>query len=779
MAGHNSTRRTVLYCAVSAAVLVAAAGARAQDNSGAATTGATARKSGELEEVVVTARRREERLQDVPVAVTAFTPERLQQAQVTTARQLVGFVPSLNISSGNQRDFQRYSIRGQGATVGSNEGVTVYFSEAPISQYIAGGPGLYFDLENLQVLNGPQGTLFGRNTTGGAVLFTPQRPTDRFEGFIQGGVGTYNDRELGGVLNFVMKPDVLRVRFAAETRKRDGFTTNIADGSQYDNINYNSLRASVLFTPTERIENSLVAQFVRSDTGGTGIVPTFINPTGLAAKTYGLANLDAVLANQQQLGVRHSQGDADHWWYTKSLVAVDTTTVRLPYNLTVKNIASYAHARVSGGFDNDGTPFPITEWVRTSDSANSSNPEARTEYLTEELQVQGAWLENRLNWVAGGFWEHWYPYGDTVANLINFGTLSPSVSYSKATTSALFAQASLDLGVFTTALDGLKFTGGYRYTWDARQQVTSSWRELGATRPCSSVTGAQFPNCAQVLNGKWTAPTYNLGLDYKPTRATLLYATLRSGYKSGGFNPNANPLIPSSYGPEKVKDYELGAKADFDVGGVPMRTDIAVFKDDYKDIQRSVFRANPLVPGQVLTFLANASAATIKGVEAQVTARPTHNLQIDLNYSYLDATYDKYLFLDAATGLITDFAGHRLPLTSQNKFGAAIKYTLPVDPSWGDLSVNGAVSYQSSFLQTDQPQPGNVIGGYTLVNLGATWKHFYGAPVDVELFATNLFDKKAVAASQVFYYAIGLTSASYIEPRMFGMRLRYNFGGES
>jgi len=779
MRGPGSTRRTALYCAVSAAVLVFAAGACAQEHAQAATVGAAVRKGGDLEEVVVTARRREERLQDVPVAVTAFTPERLQEAQVTTARQLVGFVPSLNISSGNQRDFQRYSIRGQGATVGSNEGVAVYFAEAPISQYIGGGPGLYFDLENLQVLNGPQGTLFGRNTTGGAVLFTPHRPTDRFEGFIQGGVGTYNDRELGGVLNLAIKPDLLRIRLAAETRKRDGFTTKIADGSKYDDLNYSAVRASVLFTPTESIENALVAQFARSDTGGTGIIPTDLNPAGPAARTFGLANLNAVLANQQQLGIRLSQGNAQHWWYTKSFVAVNTTTLRLPYHLTVKNIASFARARVSGGFDNDGTPFPITEWVRTKYSANSSNPEARTEYLTDELQLQGEWLENRLNWVAGGFWEHWYPYGYSAATLINSGTLTPTVAYSKATTSALFAQASLDLGVFTTALNGLKFTGGYRYTWDTRQQVTASWRELGATRPCSSVTGAQFPNCAQVLNGKWTSPTYTLGLDYKPTRDTLLYATLRSGYKSGGFNANANPLIPQTYGPERVKDHEIGAKADFDVGGVPLRTNIALFKDDYKGIQRSVFQANPLVPGQVLTFLANASAATIKGVEAQVTARPTHDLQIDFNYSYLDATYDKYLFLDAATGLITDFAGHRLPLTSKNKYGLAIKYTLPVDPSRGVLSVNGAASYQSSFLQTDQPQPGGVLGDYTLVNLGATWKHFSGAPVDIELFATNVFNKKAVAASQIFYYAIGLTAASYIEPRMLGVRLRYNFGGDS
>ncbi|HEY3697435.1 MAG TPA: Plug domain-containing protein, partial [Phenylobacterium sp.] len=120
---------------------------------------ATAAHSSDLDEVVVTARRREERLQDVPVAVTALTATRLQDAQVTTARQLVAIVPSLNINTGNQRDFQRYTIRGQGVTLGAGEGVSVYVAEAPIPQFAAGGPGLYYDLENLQILNGPQGTL--------------------------------------------------------------------------------------------------------------------------------------------------------------------------------------------------------------------------------------------------------------------------------------------------------------------------------------------------------------------------------------------------------------------------------------------------------------------------------------------------------------------------------------------------------------------------------------------------------------------------------------------
>ncbi|HEY3695275.1 TonB-dependent receptor [Phenylobacterium sp.] len=764
--------RRAAWCGASLAAMLAGAPALAQP---AATPAAS--RASDLEEVVVTARRREERLQDVPVAVTAFTPERLRDAQVTTARQLVGMVPSLNISSGNQRDFQRYAIRGQGATVGSNEGVTVYFADAPLSQYVSGGPGLYFDLQNLQVLNGPQGTLFGRNTTGGAVLFSPQRPTNQNEGFIQAGVGNYNNRELSGVVNFAPLPDVLKIRLGADSRKRDGFTRNLSDGADLDNINYYTLRAGVLFTPSDKFENSLVANFTRSSTRGTGIIVTDVNPTGPAQRTFGLALLQSQLANQQALGVRITQGTAEHWWYTKTLIAVNTSTLQLPYSLTFKNIASFSRSRASGGFDNDGTTAPITQWIRSPYHGNTSGVgESRNEYLTEEAQLSGKWLDGKLDWVVGGYYQNTYPYGLQTIQGISLGTLTITESHLNSTTSAAFGQATLDFGTFSQVLSGLKLTGGYRYTWDTRHYSSTAWRETPG-RPCSTINNAFFPNCLIRLDGTWKAPTYTLGLDYKVTPDILVYGTMRSGYKSGGFNVNANPLIPSSFGPEKVTDHEIGVKADFHLAGMPLRTNLAAFKDDYLDIQRSVFRDNPIPGGGILTFLSNASSAKIKGFEAQVTARPVEGLQVDFNYSHLDATYGKYLFLDARTNAITDIAGTRLPFTPKNKYGVSVKYRLPVDESLGDPSVSAAVSYQGAFRTTDQIQPGDTLGDYTLVNLGAAWNRVGGSPVDAEFFMTNVLDKKAKAASQIFYYAIGVSAASYIEPRMFGVRLRYNFGG--
>jgi iron complex outermembrane receptor protein len=759
-----------LFSGVCATALLGAEPARAQD-------AGAAEGASSLEEVVVTARRREERLQDVPIAVSAFTPERLQQAQVTTARQLVGMVPSLNINSGNQRDFQRFAIRGQGATVGAGESVTAYFAEAPMSQFIAGGPGLYFDLENLQVLTGPQGTLFGRNTIGGAVLFTPKKPSNRNEGMIQAGYGNYKNTEVAGVVNWAAIPDKLAIRASADFRRREGFTTQVSDGSKLDAINYQTYRVGVDFTPNDKINNYLVSQYTISDTSGTGIILLAVNPTSFFGPT-----LAPYLPQQQALGVRKALGTAPHWWFTRTFLAVNTTTVELTPNLTFKNVASFSRVRVSGGFDNDGTPAPVTHFQRTHYAGQpSAFGENRNEYVTEEAQLQGRAFDNKLNWVIGGFWQNTYPYGYQEIRTVGGGIVTPTISHVNSTTTAAFAQATLDFGAFSEGLDGLKLTAGYRYTWDTRHYTAFAYNT--STNVCTTDATKRFPNCGARFDGKFSAPTYNLTLDYKITPSVLVYLTNRTGYKSGGFNTVVNSQVPTSFAPEKVTDWELGLKADWNLAGMPVRTNLDVFRDKYKDIQRSVFLSNPQQPGAILTYLANAAGATIKGFEGQFIAKPVDGLTVDLTYSYMDAKYDNYPnfrdFSLPGTPLqqITNLKGKPLPFSPKHKYGLNVRYEFP-ENDLGRFDVYGGLSYQSHFLSTDQPQPVVYkIGDYTLLNIGANWRNVGGKPVDIEAYMTNVANKKAIAAGQVFYYSAGASAASFIEPRMYGVRLRYTFGG--
>ena len=748
-------------------------------------------------EVVVNARRRAERLQDVPVVVTVLNQQKLNDAQVTTARQLVQFVPSLNIGTGNMRDFQRFTLRGQGVTLGAGEGVTVYVNEAPIPQFGAGGPGLYFDLDNLQVLNGPQGTLFGRNTTGGAVLFTPHRPVDRNEGFIQAGYGAYNNREIAGVANFALMPGMLDVRISGEIRKRDGYTQSVVNGAHYDDMNYKAFRLGVLFKPTRQIENYLLLSYNRNQTDGTGFLLTDVNQDahsgGLSGATFGLnapttvatafgatMGLNQYLALQRQLGVRKTFATAPGFWFQEDIRAVNTTTIELPGNLTFKNIASFNREQINAGFDIDGTPDPIVEWNKGPLLQNPSGyGVSKNDYLTEEVQVSGKSLNNKLNWTTGAFYENSYPYGVQGQDVIQFGRLQQGIFGESSATKALFAQGTLDLGLLAPVLDRLKLTAGYRYTWDAKTS-RSNLSGLGKAT-CDFTNVGLFPNCLTVYSKKWNAPTYIAGLDYKIERDTLVYFKFSRGYKSGGFNAGINPLLADkvSFAPEFVQDYEIGLKNDTNIFDIPIRTDLAIFHDEYTNMQRNEsFVAPDSVPPQIVNIVTNAGAAAIDGFEAQIDAR-FKAFDVNLTYSYLDARYTKFTLIQppATPPAGVNLKGVRLPYAPTDKVGATIRYHLPIDPNLGDLTVNAAANYQSIYRWGDVTQPGNILGNYTLVNFGMDWDHFAGRPIHIEAFVTNAFDRKDKAGSLAYFYSIGQSAASYIEPRMYGFRVRYAFGG--
>ena len=758
-------------------------------------------QTGALEEVVVTARRRSERLQDVPVAITALNPQDLENAQVTTGRQLVQFVPSLNVGTGNQRDFQRFTLRGQGVTLGAGEGVAAYVNEAPLPQFAAGGPGLYLDLANVQVLNGPQGTLFGRNTTGGAVLITPAPPVDQDLGYIQTGYGNYNNREFTGMVNWAAIPGLLDIRLAGELRRRDGFTQSVITGAKYDDMNYQTYRASFLLTPSSHVQNSLVLSYNRNDTDGTGFQTTDVNPTGIAATLYGYLaptplalslagrysfgptgpqGLGTYLAEQQALGPRKTLATAPSYFFEEDIRGVNTTTVDLSSDISWKNIVSFDRERIDSGFDVDGSPLPIIQWNKGPLLGNSSgNGVSRNDYFTEEMQFAGKSLADRLQWVGGVFYEHYTPYGGAQGNdQIIFGNLQQQIYAETSSTKAAFAQATLDLGVFTPALNGLRVTTGYRYTWD---QIIHS-QDLSATGndTCQYEVGV-FPDCNATFHASSSAPTWLVDLDYKFNPDTLGYFKVSTGYKSGGFNSGINPALGSaaSFGPEHVRDYEGGVKTSWTLADVPFRSDIALFHDVYNDMQRN---ESSLLPGSnpptLVNIVTNAGAAKIDGIEVQLDAKISA-FDVSFNYSWLHARYTDFVLiqppLTPPTG--TSLDGVALPYAPTNKAGIAVTYHLPLDSKLGQVRTDIAANFQSHYRWGDLDQPGNILGGYGLINMGADWDHVAGSPIRLQFFVTNLLNNASKAGSMAYYYALGQVSASYIEPRMYGFRIRYSFGG--
>jgi iron complex outermembrane recepter protein len=733
-----------------------------------------------LEEVVVTARRREERLQAIPVSVTAFNAAQLAERNITSVQDLGLFVPSLVLNN-NAGTAPGFVLRGQGSTLSAGPGVVAYFAEVPFpsgqnatSAFQGGtGPGTFFDLENLQVLKGPQGTLFGRNTTGGAILFTPQRPRNDYDGYADLTLGDYNWREVQGALNVPVVQDKLLLRVAADVSMRDGYTKDVGpyfSGMDYDDRDYWAFRASAIFRPTDDFENYLILTSLYQHQTGTGGSLIAVKPGGLAVEAF--PAIQAYLAKQQALGPREtelSSAQIDKQW-TYGLV--DVARDDIGDELTLRNIAGYmAEKNSTGIIDIDNGPFAVQDTFAPKGWAGAS-----AQY-SDELQLTGKSLGDALQWTAGAYLEYDKPtdmpeYGVSIPILEPSGLYRPDMIVAEGSTTqrtqALYGQATYDLGSLAPVLSGFKFTAGYRYTWDYRSDVSNIY-SLNAGKNCIERAGAVFPNCALGKSGQFHAPTWTLGLDYQLSPSTLLYVTGRRGYKSGGFNLNTpEHSIYSTFQPELVTDIEIGAKSDWTLWGLRGRSDIDLFHTDYANIQRAI---SVLINGLSSPVTENAAVATIQGVEFEGTFVPLPNTEVSVAYSYLSSKYDRYY-----SPVLGDLSGLAFPFAPKNKASITGSYRLPVAPALGEVSLAATYLLQSSVNAGSDFSATNILPGYGLVNLRLDWKGIGGSDFGAALFVTNAADTVYKTRVSGLYNIFGVAGASYGEPRIFGIQLHYRFG---
>jgi iron complex outermembrane receptor protein len=759
--------------------------------------------SGNLEEIVVTARRREEKLQTVPVAVTAFTPADIQNKAIESSSDLQHYVPSL-MSSQQSRDEQVFYLRGQGPNGGSggSPGVIAYFSEVP---FTGSGPGIYFDLGNLQVLRGPQGTLFGQNTTGGAVLFEPMHPTSNFEGYVQLTLGNYNRQGVEAAINIPIVEDKLLVRIAGSKETRDGYTYDIGTHQDLDNRDYWAGRIGVTWRPTDDFENYLVYDSLYNHTNGTGLklqnVNTGFDPAlgelqGSFARTFGIPAVEAALAQSLALGPRTVDTniaglDKTYSWGITDIARWDVTD-----DLTIKNIFGYREIKNLLRSDFDATPL---------DQGGYSTPdgwEINNAQYTDELQFQGKALDDKLSVIGGAFYEFLHPAGYTVAVVPTTTALAPGLNVPVAVlgnaygqnalgpegettrTEAVFLQGTYDLSGISPDLEGLKFTAGARYTWDYRSNSNFSTilidlSKLGAgtlTLPCGPASGL----ACVYANHTFQAPTWTADLDYQITPEMMVYAKGSRGFKAGGFNGAGGTLFPVKYESEYVTDVEVGFKGDFDIMGVKARTNIDGFHDDYRNAQRAVGVQFDLVPGNPgtntsTTVIADGNAV-VQGIEFEGTVIPFNGLEMTASWSYVDAYYTKFII-----PTVGDRTNLPYPFVPKNKFGFTADYTLPFVPEeLGNVHAiaeyvhTGRIQYSTDEVEPDGNEP-----GYGLLNIRLNWNNIAGQPIDASFFMTNVTDTLYAIGKFGIYSTEGFVSQLYGEPQMWGFQLKYRFGGES
>lgn len=710
-----------------------------------------------LDDILVTARRRSERAQSVPIAITTITPAVIKDNNIATVQDLQLLVPSLSVTTGNvgQRDSANVAIRGQGyGSIAGQPAVALYLNEVPLPTdrdgQQPGGPGLLFDLENVQVLKGPQGTLFGRNTSGGAVLLQTARPKNDFGGRLQVGGGNYNNAEIDGALNIPIIDDRVLARVAFNAQRRDGFSRSLGtprypNGTDLDNRSFYSVRGTLTLKPTTSLQNDFFFTYTRYDSHGSADFLVDIDPDGPAAAAYPTA---LELVRQQRLLGPRTQlpiGVDESPTYGSLLAIEDILRADIGSGLTIRNLFGYHRALFDYRADVDGTVLPIFDVI---------DDRYPVEQISDEIQLLGSNFGGRFNWIIGGFFSDQGPPDRSFFPRLALRVLTPTatspanVDFRRqllAQSQALFGQGTYDLSSF---IAGLKLTGGLRYTWDQRRD---SSRSNGVT--------SGLPQSSSAL-------TYTAGLDYQAARNTLLYVTTRRGYRAGGSTTASNG-VNFPFGPEYVTDYEVGLKSDWDVGSVQIRTNVDGYYQNYSSIQ-----VNQLIPyaGQPggLNVTSNAGTARLWGVELEAQAVLTKQLQIGINYSYLNFDYTSFGPGVDAAALRAGQTANRIP----HQVGANLRYDLPFNDSVGKVSFRATYHWQAGFgdfLGTRQ------IPSYDVVNLALNWDNAMQSPFNAQLFVSNVTNRTYETGGIGF---LGFTERTYGDPRLFGFRLSYHFGGE-
>jgi len=817
-----SSKLMLALCATAAFVgLTGARVAFAQaDQATAANAG-----GGGLEEIVVTARRKEERVQSIPIAITAFSQADLDKKHIQDVKDLGRSVPSLAVSNSQSDANAPYSSQ---TRLRGLPGSVIYFAEVPLgtTDYdtttgLTHGlsSGFYFDLDNLEVLKGPQGTLFGKNSIGGLISILPKKPTNNFEGYGKVTFGNYGDKEFEGAVNIPVVQDKLLVRIAGQRQERDGYTKDYFTGKDYDNKDYYSWRVSVTARPTDDFEDDFIYDGYYQDSNGSSTILRYVNPkykladiplgplgslpltlgngpavsglsnpatlgqtlaAGFAAGSFSVfPNISQVVQQQQQLGARtelgHSvQGIGKDYFYGFT----NTSRWDISDDLTLKNIAAARVFKQLSTTDDFGAGnLPV---LNIGVPGNNQIWGDNSVQYTEELQLQGKALDGKLSWVVGGYLEFDHPLGDTLLGSTAVGTTSYYHFNQTARSQAAFVHGIYDLSDY---VEGLKFTAGYRYTWDHitdEERATTGVDAItrtpaGVPTNCGVQTGVDT-NCHISAGGDFSSFGWNVGLDEQLDSKTLIYIRSGNAYRPGGFNLNVQPEF-SKFQPEHVTDVEIGVKADWEIEGYRGRINADVFHTDYKNIQttRLTQVKNPDGTSRVASLLFNAASAELDGAELEASFVPFEGFEIAPHLSYLYTEYGQYPSDAGATSSNPPFL-----YTPKLQYAVTGTYHLPIDESWGDVAVSGTYSwYGHQYVSVQLGEIAPIQPSYDQLDIRVDWTNILGNPVDAGFFMTNALDSTHEVGAFPIYSQLGFTSLVYNEPRMFGFSLKYRFGGPS
>lgn len=719
-----------------------------------------------LEEVVVTARKRAESLQEIPISVIAFDANKLESLHIDDLMDLGTKLPNVNLSGagGAGSSNASFYIRGLGSGARNSpntEGsVGVYIDDA----YYGKTDGAVFDVvdvESIEVLRGPQGTLFGRNSTAGAIRYVSKKPSfEGIEGKVSATFGDFDRRDLKAAINIPMS-DTVAARVSATSLNRDGFVRNMIDGSSLGSIDTTAVRASLTFRPSDRLDINITADYSDNDSTGAPTVATAVRDGAGIWRAPFAGTEDQI--NTQMYGFSHantptdnffeSYGAGDHFIDRESTGANLTIMYDINDAVSLKSVTTVRNLDAQTGYDMDATVADLVD--RLTDRS--------IDVKTQEFQLSGT--TDNVEWIAGVFYledEITSRERDFRMNHAGFpGIGSIQVvdpHYTEST--AVFGQMTYSMS------DDHAITAGLRYTKDKKRQSVFSGGQNDAfdAAPLESRTSDSWDAVSGLISYEW-----NVNDD------VFLFGTYSRGFRAGGLTDegptqvvNGTPeFVSATYDPEYIDNYEIGIRSD--LLDKRLRVNLTAFYMEATDLQLT----EVLSPGSSDTRTSNAGEATIKGIEGEITAVLNEYATLGFDFGILDTRIDQAP-PPIGTGLLPVQVGDNLTNAPESSYSINVDFNIPLRS--GELTANVNYGWKDDF--TTFPGVLSDVEAYGLLGFDITYRSETNWSVSV--FGTNITDEEYARVvmdigGTDYGDALGFRMVEPGRPQEFGISLKYEF----
>lgn len=723
-----------------------------------------------LEEVTVTANKREQSLLDVPASLSAFTAERLEASGIETVLDLSNFTPGLSVEPSRAGGGSLY-IRGIGSNLlgaGVDPSIAIYRDGAYIARHVVAFQD-FIDVDRVEVLRGPQGTLYGRNATGGAINVVSKLPRDRLEMSARLDAGNYDKRGVALAVGGPLVDDMLLGRISYSNQKRESYWENVFLGETLDGEDSQSVNATLLFRPADNFEAILRYNDYENDAVGNVAFKNVLR---------GPSTIPALPEPDDEFEVNND--------YLPDNNTADTNAIGLELtwdvgDVTLKSLTTLRDIDASSTFDTDGTNLPI----------GYSISEESSDMLSQEFQISMP-LGDSVNMLAGLYYydeevdsrlDFQYPNGGPACAYFgqpaDCSARTTFVSTNQTEAYAAFADATWAVS------ERLRLTAGIRYS-DEKKEFESQGGfdnyllDISPTLglpPGTFVLDASTTGAVQDKD-EWSDVTGRFVVEYDFGDDLMVYTSVSEGFKSGGFNSSDAGIIDlsgvggapasgsqGSFDPENIISYETGVKGSMFDGRT--QGSLALFYYDYEDLQvRFVDSVNGTLP------IRNAGAAEVFGIEFEGTANATEKLRVDWAVTYLDSEYKDFESAqDLVTGLPVDLSGESLIRTPTLKASLGVEYFI----SLGDV---GSLTARGEYLYQDEQKFGQSInpflegGDYAYFNARLTWADVEGRWY-VAAWGQNLNDD--IYETTISYNNLNGGAVIYGTPRTYGVTLGYNY----